>query len=53
MLNILKKKKNTFGRLEFTLKKINGMIFKEKDLIQDKLDRKEYYKTIFYPSNKE
>jgi hypothetical protein len=52
MLNILKKKKNTFGYLEFT-QKINGIIFKEKDHIQENLDRKEYNKTIFYPSNKE
>lgn len=52
MLNILKKKKNTFGYSEFT-QKINGIMFKEKDLIQEKFDRKEYYNTIFYPSNKE
>jgi hypothetical protein len=40
MLNILEKKKNIFGYLDFdTLKKrINEIKFKEKDRIQDKLD---------------
>jgi hypothetical protein len=55
MLNILKKKKNIFGYLELDaqITKKNKIKSKEKDHLQDKLDRKEYKNTIFYPSNKE
>ena len=55
MLNILKKKKNSYGYLELDtqLKTKNDIKCQEKDYIQDELDRKEYKNTIFYPSNKE
>jgi hypothetical protein len=55
MLNILKKKKNSYGYLELDtqLKTKYDIKCKEKDYIQDELDRKEYKNTIFYPSNKE
>jgi hypothetical protein len=57
MLNILEKKQNIFDykSLDTHIKKEKNKIeYKENNKVQDKLDKKEYKNTIYYPySSKE